>query len=91
VVLKGPSSGPLKITMTSAVALVEGVIVDADGRPVSGRYALFRAIKPGLQPVVMGIAKPKGHFSAVLPPGEYRVDFVLIWRRQRPAPHRPSL
>jgi hypothetical protein len=60
-------------------------------RPVSGKYALFRAIKPGLLPVVMGIAKPKGHLSAVLPPGEYRVDFVRIWRRQRPAPHRPSL
>ena len=48
-VLKSPNSGPLKITLTSAVALVEGVIVDADGRPgvrdikVDGREAPIRA------------------------------------------------
>jgi hypothetical protein len=63
----------LVITFSSALAQVEGVVVDAAGQPVSGKYALFRSIKPALQPVVLGIAKPGGHFSAVLPPGEYRV------------------
>jgi hypothetical protein len=71
--LKGARPGPLVITMSAAMAHVEGVVVDAAGQPVSGRYALFRAIKPDLQRVVMGIAKPGGHFSAVLRPGEYRV------------------
>jgi hypothetical protein len=71
--LKGPNPGPLKITMTAAVAQVEGTIVNAAGQPVSGKYALFRAVKPGWPPVVMGIAKPKGQFTAVLLPGAYRV------------------
>jgi hypothetical protein len=71
--LRGPDTGRLVITFSSALAQVEGVVVDAAGQPVSGKYALFRSIKPALQPVVLGIAKPGGHFSAVLPPGEYRV------------------
>lgn len=71
--IKGPNQERLTIDMTSAVANVEGVVVDGSGQPVRGKYALFRSIKPALQQVVMGIAKPGGHFSAVLLPGEYRV------------------
>ena len=71
--IKGPNQERLTIDMTSAIAKVEGVVVDGSGQPVRGKYALFRSIKPALQPVVMGIVKPGGHFSAVLLPGEYRV------------------
>jgi hypothetical protein len=71
--IKGPNQERLTINMTSAVANVEGVVVDGSGQPVRGKYALFRSIKPALQPAVMGIVKPGGHFTAVLLPGEYRV------------------
>lgn len=71
--LKGPDPGRLAVTFTSAVAHLEGAIVDATGQPVSGRYALFRATQPALRQVTVGIAQPNGHFSAVLLPGEYRV------------------
>lgn len=72
-VLKGPKPAPLVITMSSAMAQVRGVIVDASGQPLSGKYALFRAIKPGLQPVAIEEANAGGHFSMRLGPGEYRV------------------
>jgi hypothetical protein len=71
--LKGPDPGRLTVTFTSAVAHLEGGIVDATGQPVSGRYALFRATHPALRQVVVGTAQPNGRFSAVLLPGDYRV------------------
>jgi protocatechuate 3,4-dioxygenase beta subunit len=71
--LKGPNPGPLVIAMSSVFARVEGVIVDAAGQPLSGKFALFRATKPGLQPAAMGEADAGGRFSTSLGPGEYRV------------------
>ena len=71
--LKGPNPGSLVITMSSAFGVVQGVIVDAAGQPVSGQYALFHAVKPGLLPPAPGKTDPAGHFWAGLPPGDYRV------------------
>lgn len=71
--LKGPQRGPLAITMSAAVARVEGAIVDVAGQPLPGKFALFRATRPGLQPVGIGKADAGGHFSTWLGPGEYRV------------------
>jgi hypothetical protein len=63
----------LVITMSSATARVEGLIVNAAGQPLSGKYALFRATKPGLRPVAVGTSEADGRFSTEMPPGEYRV------------------
>lgn len=71
--LKGPNPGPLVITMSSVFGIVQGVIVDAAGQPVSGQYALFHAVKPGLLPATVGKTDAAGHFWAGLPPGEYHV------------------
>jgi hypothetical protein len=66
--LKGDNPGKLEITMSSASVRVEGVIVGG-----AAKYALFLAIKPGLQPVALGTADAAGHFAVELRPGEYRV------------------
>jgi hypothetical protein len=71
--VKGPHAGPLVITMSSAMVRVQGVIVDGAGQPLSGKYALFRAIKPGLQPAAIAKANAEGQFLTGLWPGEYRV------------------
>ncbi len=71
--LKGPSPGTLTISMISVTVRVEGLIVDAAGQPAPGKYALFHAVKPGLDPVAMATADASGRCAASLRPGEYRV------------------
>jgi hypothetical protein len=71
--LKGPNPGTLAISMSSVTVRVEGLIVDSAGQPAPGKYALFQAVKPGLDPVAMATAEASGHFAAALRPGEYRV------------------
>jgi Carboxypeptidase regulatory-like domain len=71
--LKGPHPGLLVIAMSAAMAHAQGDIVDPAGRPLPGHFALFRAVEPGLGPAASAEADARGHFSAWLPPGEYRV------------------
>ena len=71
--LKSPNPGALTISLSSVTVRVEGVIVDAAGQPAAGKFALFHAVKPGLEPVATGTADSTGHFVAWLRPGEYRV------------------
>jgi hypothetical protein len=71
--VKGPKPGVLTITMSSTFARVTGVVVNAAGQPVAGKFALFRSSKPSLQPMVMDATDSEGHFGTVLAPGEYHV------------------
>lgn len=65
--LKGPNPGSLEITVSSVFARVEGVALTA------AKYVLFRASKPGLQPIGLATIDSGGHFTARLRPGEYHV------------------
>lgn len=68
--LKGPNPGSLETTVSSVFARVEGVALAA------AKYVLFRASKPGLQPIGLATVGSGGHFTARLRPGEYHVSLA---------------
>lgn len=76
VVGPGQSVGPMDVPLAeTAAASVEGLLLDPDGRPLSGGVTAF-AVVPSLNierkvAIGGGSAKRDGTFTLRLPPGEY--------------------
>jgi carboxypeptidase family protein len=64
-----PRADPLDVTLSSA-GLVEGLVLDAAGRPAEGAEVAFT----GGDQVLVVTSGPAGGFAAELPPRSYRVS-----------------
>jgi protocatechuate 3,4-dioxygenase beta subunit len=64
-----PRAGPLEVTL-SAAGLVEGLVLDAEGRPAEGAEVAFT----GGEQVLVVSSGPSGGFAAEVPPRSWRLS-----------------
>lgn len=64
-----PRAGPLEVTLSGA-GLVEGLVLDAAGRPAEGAEVAFT----GGDQVLVVTSGPSGGFAAEVPPRSYRIS-----------------
>lgn len=73
---KGAASGPLEVTVSPKAAVLDGTLVDDDGKPAAGTVTLVpvpqRTGQARLYPTAMADAQGRFRFPAITP-GKYKV------------------